>query len=299
MWAAESEIEVDSGRYDCCDEHEPALEWYRIRRVGDRVEVLHFETGGGNDPAEARKVRVERAEMNAGESRDLLRDLGWIAAARLEPRESESVVAIWCLTWSFVRISEGVRTAWEDAWAGMDGSYDEHHSAKARACVERIDEAVSEARVEPFEPSVRDRMGILDALSRRSYAGKPWTAFARTEPLTDLYRRLVLELGGEPAGCLPPPREVVEFRVGPAGPVPNVREHVTIRTVSGDEVAIAWWSCPTDPMTFGCWTVRLEPGEYVAVLDALEYEPRRFPLTVRPGERATVELELVKREQRR
>ena len=300
-WGADAEIEVDSGRYDCCYEREPALAWYRLRRLGDHAEILHLETGGGSDSKEALRVRVDRAGIPLTDYLELLRDLAWISAARLDRRRTD--LGVWstfgCDDWSYVRLSGGARTDWEDAWSGATSSFDEVRYAKSRACVARVGEAASKVGHASFVPSPEVRRRILDSLSLRTYAGRPWDAFGGAGRLTDLYRRLVLALGGEPASCLPRPREEVEFRLGPARPLPSVREQVTIRAASNDEVATYWWFCRQHPMSFDCWTVQLEPGQYVAVLDAPEYEARRVPLTVRPGERATVELELVKRDQRR
>ncbi|MCI0588258.1 MAG: hypothetical protein L0323_15620 [Planctomycetes bacterium] len=298
VWGADAEIEVDSGRYDCCMEREPALAWYRLRRLGDHAEILHLETGGGSDSEEALRVRLDRAGIPLADYLELLRDLAWISAARLDRRRTDPGLwsIIGCEAWSYVRLSEGARTAWEDAWAGATSSFDEVRYAKSRACVARVEEAASKAGHVSFVPSPEVRRRILDSLCLRTYAGRPWDAFGGAGRLTDLYRRCVLALGGEPASCLPQPREEVEIVIEGTRSWFEVGDHVTVWAGSGKEVPIppfpslGLWRGPR------CHAVRLAPGEYTVALDTPEFEPRRFPLTVRRGEPATVELDLVRRE---
>ncbi|HKB16769.1 MAG TPA: hypothetical protein VKF62_11940 [Planctomycetota bacterium] len=299
-WGTDAEIEVDSGRYNCCYEREPALEWYRIRRVGDRVEVLHFETGGGNDPVEAGKVRIERAQMSPAAQVELLHDLAWISAARLEPREPASLLMVTgCSSWSYVRISGGSRASWEDAWAGGSGSYGELRYAKSRACVARVEKALSVERFESSEVAPADRNRILESLSTRTYAGRPWEAFGGAESLTDPYRRLVVALDGDPDARLPTPREEVRIVIEGTPTFFEDLEHLTVWKTSGQEVAIHPSSCLRPLADLQCHAVRLAPGEYAVALDAPDYEPIRIPIVVRRGDPVKVVLQLVRRDSRR
>ncbi|MGH7151130.1 MAG: hypothetical protein ACREIU_10545, partial [Planctomycetota bacterium] len=246
------------------------------------------------------RVRIERAQLTLAGQGELLRDLAWISAARLEPLRSDYQWGQFgCNGWSYVRISEASRPPWEDAWAGGTSSGDEASYARSRACVARVQEAVSDVRFEAFKPSAEDLKRILDSLSRRAYAGRPWRAFGNTEPLAEVYRRLAIAVGGDPETCLPQPREVVEFRVGGPPRSFQAQDRLKIWTTSGVEVPTFPWICPTPTPSPECWTIRLEPGEYTAVVDVPDYEPRRYPLTVRRGGGATVDLELVPRETRR
>jgi hypothetical protein len=299
-WGADAEIEVDSGRYNCCHDREPALEWYRLHRAGDRVEVLHLETGGGNDAVKARGVRVERAWIEPKGYEDLLRDLAWISGARLQPRESILLrVRSGCSIWSYARISGGSRESWEDAWAGGSGFGDELRYARSRACVARVAEAVSRERFESFEATPADRRRILDSLSTRTYAGRPWEAFGRAETLTDPYTRLVGALDGDPDTCLPTPREEVRVVFRQEGFWFELEEYLTAWEPSGEEVAIDSYPCLGPSLDLACQTVRLAPGEYTLALDTPAYEPLRIPIVVRRGDPVRVVLELVRRDSRR